>query len=206
MPEKEHPKGQRARNLDNTSAGKKRKLSSGPSDANKRNKSQPNNKSNNTKFTRRDSQGVTKKPKTGAKKDSDTVRRQQTDSRKDDTPARDANEAPVAPPKKKKPKHLKRKLAEAESKNDEDTIRALQEQQQELDSIKQERASKWETLCKSLVGEDKWDQDKFDRLIQAGLNKKKLLEALGVVESAVKKNPREDKRKLISRKKKRDKK
>ena len=117
----------------------------------------------------------------------------------------DANVEDSTPRKVKKPKHLNRKIAQAQQLGDNDTVNILKKQADELMELKTQRVSQWETLCKKLVGSDKWDQGKFDRLMQTGLNKKKMLEALGVErqrDTKKKKDPKALKRKTVSRNKK----
>jgi hypothetical protein len=131
-------------------------------------------------------------------------------SRLTKAPAQQPAEQPVST-KKKKPKHLSRKLAQAQESSDLQTLQTLQTQLEELDALKVDRANKWEALCQKLVGPEKWDQEKFDQLVTVGLNKKKLLAALGVEESEEKKAVKHKKksksrvsnRKVISREKKR---
>ena len=110
----------------------------------------------------------------------------------------------------KKPKHLNRKLATAQQSGDVEAMKSLLKQKQDLVETKSERISKWESLCKKLVGDDKWDQQKFDNLTQIGLSKKKLLEALGVEREKEKKKKKDkvsgSKRKTLSRQKKKQKK
>lgn len=84
--------------------------------------------------------------------------------------------------KQKKPKHLARKLAQAEAKQDAEMIHEITQQQQELETKKRENAKKWKELCKTLVGEEKWDEAQFDQLVARGMDKKKIMLALGITE------------------------
>lgn len=97
---------------------------------------------------------------------------------KNDEDASSEENAPIR--KAKKPKHLNRKIAQAQHQGDSSILQTLIKQKEDLAETKNQRAADWETLCKKLVRQDKWNQEKFDKLMKIGLNKKKMLEALGV--------------------------
>jgi hypothetical protein len=82
--------------------------------------------------------------------------------------------------KVKKPKHLSRKISQAKDAGDVESLNVLQSEQEKLVNLKSEKASKWQSVCMKLVGVEKWNQEKFDKLVAAGLKKKKFLEALNV--------------------------
>jgi hypothetical protein len=88
---------------------------------------------------------------------------------------------PNLPPKQKKkidkPKHLKRKLEQAQeqvtanAEGAESIAAALESQQHVLIEKKQEAVDKFYQLCRTLVGEEKWDkekQDVYDKLLKEG--------------------------------------
>jgi hypothetical protein len=90
--------------------------------------------------------------------------------------------------KKNKPKHLQRKLAQALAQEDSAAIiEEITTQQVELDSLKAENAKKWKETCQKIAGPEKWDEAKFDQLVGIGMEKKKLMEALGIDASKEKK-------------------
>jgi hypothetical protein len=108
----------------------------------------------------------------------------------------------AAPVKKnKKPKHLKRKLEQALVDQDAGVIQEITLLQQELDSSKVEKAKKWKETCQKLAG-PAWDEAKFDGLIGLGMDKKKLLEALGIESSDEKKKRLKSKSPKLNEKKK----
>jgi hypothetical protein len=108
----------------------------------------------------------------------------------------------AAPVKKnKKPKHLKRKLEQALVDQDAGVIQEITLLQQELDSSKVEKAKKWKETCQKLAG-PAWDEAKFDGLIGLGMDKKKLLEALGIESSDEKKKRMKSKSPKLNEKKK----
>jgi hypothetical protein len=131
----------------------------------------------------------------------------------EDEDASSEEDAPKVAKKPKKPKHLNRKIAQAQQQGDNSILETLTKQKEELAETKTQRAVDWENLCKKLCG-DKWNQDKFDKLMTIGLNKKKMLEALGVEREREKKKkdsrattkaPKPN-RKTVSRNKKKQKK
>lgn len=82
------------------------------------------------------------------------------------------------PPRQKKkidkPKHLKRKLmaaqelVEARAEGAESIAAALADEQKKLEEKKKEAKDKFYELCKTLVGLDKWDDEKqsiYDKLV-----------------------------------------
>ena len=89
--------------------------------------------------------------------------------------------------KKKKPKHLKRKLQQAHEFHDEEKLRELEKEQQHLEEIKDTSAKHFKKTCKKIVtkiyGEGKFDETKFREYVQAGYSKDKLLKKLGISEN-----------------------
>lgn len=86
----------------------------------------------------------------------------------------------------KKPKHLKRKIEQAEADNNELALQ-LKAEKDKLENTKHERKVRWEAVCKKLLGA-KWDQAKFDTLAASGCSKKAFLAALGVEDTKQKKS------------------
>jgi hypothetical protein len=95
--------------------------------------------------------------------------------------------------KKKKPKHLKRKLEAATDSGDKEAIRKLNEEKQQLIDIKINNCSKWKQVCMSMVQKQDgiiWDDERekmFNDMIEKksndrglGLSKDKFLMKLGV--------------------------
>jgi hypothetical protein len=92
---------------------------------------------------------------------------------------RSDNFAPKQKKKIDKPKHLKRKLQQAETEANAETdaekelaqakMKAIQEQQRVLEEKKGEAKDKFYQLCRTLVGEDKWNDEKqatYDQLVK----------------------------------------
>jgi hypothetical protein len=118
------------------------------------------------------------------------------------TPPPSNPETPTPTKKNKKPKHLKRKLEQALVEQDAGVIQEITLLQQELEASKLEKARKWKETCQQLAG-PAWDETKFDELIGVGMDKKKLLEALGIESSDEKKKRlREEKKSLKLKEKK----
>lgn len=95
---------------------------------------------------------------------------------------------PGPPEKIKKPKHLKRKIEKVAAITD-DNERAtellkVEKEKQELKEYKKSAANMWKKTCQKLVkkslGEDKWDEDRFQKLVQSKIGKDAFLLALGV--------------------------
>jgi hypothetical protein len=101
-----------------------------------------------------------------------------------------AESAPVFEPpvKLKKPKHLKRKLENAALITDvvarSEEVLKIQTEKEELGEFKKNAAKMWKKTCQKLVkrslGEDKWDEEKFQSLVAAKVGKETFLKALGV--------------------------
>jgi hypothetical protein len=81
------------------------------------------------------------------------------------------------PPKQKKkidkPKHLKRKIAQAQAQDQDESaaaaVLALTQEQEQLEQKKADAKEKFYQLCRTLVGEDKWDDEKqaiYDNLVK----------------------------------------
>lgn len=94
----------------------------------------------------------------------------------------------VAPIKPKKPKHTKRKLAQAalleDSSSRAEALLKTEKEKEELAEFKKLASKNWKRTCKKLVkkslGEDKWNEEKFLRLEKKNLSKEAFLSALGV--------------------------
>ena len=94
----------------------------------------------------------------------------------------------ISPPKLKKPKHLKRKIEQAAAIED-DTTRAeellkVEKEKESLKEYKKSAAKLWKKTCQKLVkkslGEDKWDEERFQKLVKSKVGKDAFLLALGV--------------------------
>eukprot|EP00978_Attheya_sp_CCMP212_P000108 scaffold206_cov54-Attheya_sp.AAC.5 len=88
----------------------------------------------------------------------------------------------------KKPKHLKRKLAQLDSvpetsEEDQELRSRLLRQAKVLEEVKQKRSLKFQARLKELAG-DKFDNDTFQHLTQTGASTKTILEAVGVTDTA----------------------
>ena len=103
----------------------------------------------------------------------------------------------VVEEKSKKPKHLKRKLQQAQESQDEEKLRELELERQHLQGIKDASAKLFKKTCKRLVkqlyGEEKFDESKFQEYIKAGYSKEKLLKKLGISEDEQKRFKAKDK-------------
>jgi len=88
--------------------------------------------------------------------------------------------------KKLKPKHLNRKMEKAQTAEggvNADLIVTLTKEKNSLEAVKSERAAKFRQLCMELVEQAPsltWDESKFQEMVAAGVNKTKLMEALGL--------------------------
>ena len=86
--------------------------------------------------------------------------------------------------KKKKPKHLKRKLQQALENHDEEKLRELEREQQCLQDIKNTSAKHFKKTCKKIVtklyGEEAFNEIKFQEYVKAGYSKEKLLKMLRI--------------------------
>lgn len=191
-------------------------------DATKKSSSQLKREANQAKREYRKRSGDSLEPSLGGSSSKKRVKYSPGNSGYRNRPTKTDNikttsEVVHVPPKQQKkinkPKHLKRKLAQAEANMTEGAaaesaeVLALRREQEQLDKEKAEAKEKFFLLCKSLVGEDKWDDNKqatYDKLIkEKGCEKKKFLAALGVEEAKEKVKHRPDrsgdKRKKISR-------
>lgn len=94
----------------------------------------------------------------------------------------------VPPPKLKKPKHLKRKIQQAEQITDDqaraEVLLKVEKEKADLGEYKKDAAKMWKKTCQKLVkkslGEDKWDEERFQELVRRKVGKDAFLLALGV--------------------------
>ena len=94
---------------------------------------------------------------------------------------------------RKKPKHLKRRIAAADAAGDKALAAALRQAETQALSAKGVRAQKWEVACRELCGEETFDKDKFARLVSKGATSKiKFLAAMGVSEEKIRDFKAED--------------
>ncbi len=94
---------------------------------------------------------------------------------------------------RKKPKHLKRRIAAADAAGDKALAAALRQAETQALSAKAVRAQKWEVACRELCGEETFDKDKFERLVSKGATSKiKFLAAMGVSEEKIRDFKAED--------------
>ena len=79
---------------------------------------------------------------------------------------------------------MKRKLETALSVNDTVLLDKVKEEQETLNLIKKEAADQFKKICKKLIikiyEESRWDESKYDELIEKGFRGDSLLKALGI--------------------------
>lgn len=90
----------------------------------------------------------------------------------------------VVPVQIKKPKHLKRRVENAEKAGNKSLVQSLAKETEELIKIKEVAAKNFKKTCRKLVikmyGDERWDPVKFDELLTAGIRGDKLLEILQI--------------------------
>lgn len=104
--------------------------------------------------------------------------------------------APLREPavKLKKPKHLKRKLEKAAAMTDvtarAEEILLVEKEKDNLAEFKKNASKMWKKTCQKLVkkskGDDSWDEELFQRLVNAKLGKEAFLKALGIPDDMLK--------------------